>query len=109
MEHDHGGLNAYGIMSIAAGESHILNLCVDPEAQGMGYGNKILHCLMDIARKHGSDTVFLEVRPSNHIARELYRNSGFNEVGMRREYYPAEKGREDAIIMARSLVKDQPS
>ena len=109
LEHEHLGLTAYGIMSVAAGESHILNLCVNPDAQGMGNGSKLLHYLMDIAAKHGSDTIFLEVRPSNHIARELYRNTGFNEVGMRRDYYPSRKGREDAIIMARSLVKEQSS
>ncbi len=95
-------------MSIAAGESHILNLCVNPHSQRMGNGSKLLHYLMEISRKHGADTIFLEVRPSNHIARELYRNAGFNEVGMRRDYYPAKDGREDAIIMARSLMKDQP-
>ena len=107
LEHEHHGLIAYGIMSSAAGESHILNLCVDPELQGKGNGSKLLQYLMDIAAKRGSDTIFLEVRPSNQIARELYRNTGFNEVGMRRDYYPSQKGREDAIIMARSLVKDQ--
>jgi ribosomal-protein-alanine N-acetyltransferase len=109
LEHEQLGLTAYGIMSTGAGESHILNLCVNPDAQGMGNGSKILHYMMDIATKRGSDTIFLEVRPSNLIARELYRNTGFNEVGMRRDYYPSQKGREDAIIMARSLVKDQTS
>jgi len=61
--------------------------------------------LLDTARHHGADTVFLEVRPSNRTALRLYDSLGFNQVGLRRGYYPSDKGREDAIIMAR-LVDD---
>ena len=99
-----GDIDAYGIMSVAAGECHILNLCVHPQAQGLGVGKRFLHYLLDISKKHRADTAFLEVRPSNNIARQLYAKSGFNEVGMRRNYYPSKKGREDAIIMARTLT-----
>jgi len=95
---------AYGILSIGAGECHILNLCVHPESQGIGLGQIMLDFLMDIARKHKADMVFLEVRPSNVIAQKLYSRAGFDEVGMRRNYYPANSGREDALIMARSLI-----
>ncbi len=95
---------AYGVMSIAAGESHLLNLCVKPQLQNMGYGRMMLDYLLDLARQHKADMAFLEVRPSNRYAIKLYRNSGFDEVGMRRNYYPAIIGREDAIILARSLV-----
>lgn len=96
-------LLAYGVMSVAAGESHILNLCVHPESQGLGFGTTMLNYLLDVARKHKADTAFLEVRPTNEIARRLYLAAGFDEVGMRRNYYPAEYGREDALIMARNL------
>jgi [ribosomal protein S18]-alanine N-acetyltransferase len=99
-----GGIDAYGIMSVAAGECHILNLCVHPQAQGMGVGKRFLNFLLEIAIKHRADAAFLEVRPTNNIARQMYSNSGFNEVGMRRKYYPARGGREDAIIMARALI-----
>lgn len=99
-----GDIDAYGVMSVAVGESHILNLCVHPQAQGMGNGQKLLDYLLTIAVQHHADTAFLEVRPSNEVARQLYLNAGFNEVGMRREYYPARHGREDAIIMACSLA-----
>ena len=99
-------IDAYGIMSVAAGECHILNLCVHPQAQGFGLGKKLLYKLLLVARKHHADTAFLEVRPSNKIAITLYSNSGFNEVGMRRNYYPAKHGREDAIIMA-AIINDK--
>jgi [ribosomal protein S18]-alanine N-acetyltransferase len=94
----------YGVMSVAAGECHILNLCVDPSAQRAGLGRQILLHLLDIAHKHRADTAFLEVRPSNAAAKRLYLAAGFDEVGMRRNYYPAVNGREDAIIMARNLL-----
>ncbi len=95
---------AYGVMSVAVGESHILNLCVRPESQGLGLGAAILHYLLDLARKHRADNAFLEVRPSNRAAKRLYQTAGFDDVGMRRNYYPAGRGREDAVIMARSLA-----
>ena len=99
-----GAVIAYGIMSVGAGECHVLNLCVKPEMQNNGYGSAMLEYLLDIARGHKVDTAFLEVRPSNHAAIRLYEKAGFNEVGLRSNYYPAIMGREDAIIFARSLV-----
>lgn len=95
---------AYGVMSVAAGECHLLNLCVKPELQNRGYGAMMLNFLLSLACKHNADTAFLEVRPSNHFAIKLYQRAGFDEVGVRRNYYPAEFGREDAIILARSLI-----
>lgn len=96
-------IDAYGIMSVAVGECHILNLCVHPRSQQMGFGSNLLHHLLEVARKHNANVAFLEVRPSNNAARHLYTNAGFNEVGLRRDYYPATSGREDAIILARSI------
>jgi len=100
----HRMITAYGVMSVAVGECHILNLCVRPESQGLGIGQTMLDFLLDIAREHKAEMALLEVRPSNHIAKRLYSGAGFNEVGLRRNYYPAEFGREDALIMARTLV-----
>ncbi len=94
----------YGVMSVAVGECHILNLCVQPGSQGAGYGQIILEHLLDVARKHNAEVAFLEVRPSNTAGKKLYSRAGFNEVGLRRNYYPARFGREDAVIMARSLI-----
>lgn len=93
----------YGVMSVAAGECHILNLCVHPELQGQGHGREMLRCLIAIGRNHNADTAFLEVRASNLAALRLYEAEGFCEVGIRRGYYPAAEGREDAVILARSL------
>lgn len=94
---------AYGIMSAAAGEAHILNIAVSPDCQGRGHGRRFMHFLLETACHHGADTAFLEVRPSNIAALTLYNSLGFNQVGVRHNYYPAAHGREDAIIMARPL------
>lgn len=98
-----GVIDAYGIISVVAGECHILNLCVRPEVQGRGVGRKVLTHLLARARQSGSDTAFLEVRPSNRAAVHLYTSMGFNEVGVRKRYYPAHEGREDALVMALNL------
>lgn len=96
-------LGGYAIMSVGAGESHILNLCVRPRVQGRGLGRLLLGHMLALARKHHAGIAFLEVRPSNHSAIRLYRGAGFNLVGTRRGYYPARHGREDALILSRSL------
>jgi len=98
-----GAIEAYAIMNVAAGESHILNLCVDPLRQGRGLGQSMLQQMVRVARMHRADTMFLEVRPSNEPAVRLYEGAGFMEVGMRRGYYPAPGGREDARIFALAL------
>ncbi len=99
-----GLLLGYGVMSVAAGEAHLLNICVDPVQQGQGWGRHLLQHLLRLAQRHGTNTVFLEVRPSNTAACALYAQSGFNEVGLRRNYYPNGKHREDAVIMALELT-----
>jgi ribosomal-protein-alanine N-acetyltransferase len=97
-------LRGFGIMSVAAGEAHILNLCVRPEDQGRGLGRRMLVHLLDIARSGEADTVFLEVRPSNDRARALYLAEGFQELGRRQGYYPGPKGREDALLLGKALI-----
>jgi ribosomal-protein-alanine N-acetyltransferase len=93
----------YGILSVGAGEAHILNISVHPDSQGQGLGRELMVHLLDRAREHGADTAFLEVRPSNRVAVRLYESIGFNQAGLRRDYYPAARGREDALIMALAL------
>ena len=93
----------YGVMSVAVGEAHVLNLSVKPESQRKGLGRKILAHLIDLARRHNADTLLLEVRPSNGAALALYHSLGFNEVGVRKAYYPDANGKEDALILAKSL------
>jgi ribosomal-protein-alanine N-acetyltransferase len=95
--------SGYLISSSAAGEAHILNLCVHPHLQGKGWGRKLLAEAEWIARIHRADTCFLEVQVSNLAALYLYESSGYNEIGRRRNYYPAANGREDAIVMAKTF------
>jgi len=98
-----GAIEAYGILSAAAGEAHLLNICVRGESRQQGIGRKMLRHLVVIARRHDTEVIFLEVRPSNLAARTLYEDEGFNELGNRRDYYPAGDEREDALILARTL------
>lgn len=97
-------IRGYGVLSVAAGESHILNVCIDPEYQGNGYGRLLMHHLMERAEDYHAEAIYLEVRPSNKSAYQLYLSLGFNEVGHRKDYYPDPSGREDALIMAYSFV-----
>ena len=103
--HD-GGIIGYGMLSIAADEAHVLNVCTAPEVQGRGHGRRLLRALLQLARGRGVQRVFLEVRPSNLSAIALYHAEGFNEIGRRPRYYPARQGREDAIVMAMELLGD---
>lgn len=89
----------YSILAMGVGEAHVLNICVAPDEQGQGIGRKMLENLIEEARGR-AETMFLEVRPSNTVALALYQNMGFNEIGIRKGYYPAENGREDAIMLA---------
>jgi len=96
----------YGVVSVAAGEAHVLNICVDPVLQGRGHGRRLLRALLHLARGRGAERLFLEVRPSNRGAMALYQDEGFNEIGRRPRYYPAQNGREDAIVMAMELFPE---
>lgn len=98
-----GRILGYSVHSVAAGEAHLLNLCVDPGVQRQGVGRWLLRQVMEEAHRAGAETLFLEVRLSNRAARKLYESEGFNEVGRRFDYYPANKGREDALVFARTL------
>ena len=100
-----GSLLGYGVLSVAAGEAHLLNLCTAAGAEGRGHGQRMLQAMLRLARAHGAQRVFLEVRPSNPRALRLYELAGFNEIGRRPRYYPDHGGRrEDAIVMAMELL-----
>jgi ribosomal-protein-alanine N-acetyltransferase len=96
-------LIGYAVMSVAAGEAHILNICTHPDQRGQGLARRLMMRVINRAREQEVDTVFLEVRSSNRIAQGLYESLGFNEIGIRRGYYPAGQGREDAILFAKVL------
>lgn len=97
-------LSGYGIVAVGGGESHILNVCVDPANRRRGVGRVILEHLLAVAKEHSAHKTYLEVRPSNVSAIEMYRGLGFGHVGVRRDYYPATNGREDALVFSKRLV-----
>jgi len=97
------GIIGYGILSVAAGECHFLNICIAPVHQQRGYGARLVAQLLQIARQAHARSALLEVRVSNIAAFRLYHKMGFNEIGIRKGYYPAHNGREDALVFAREL------
>lgn len=95
----------YGIMSTGAGEAHVLNLCVAPLYRCRGIGGQVLAHLLEFAGSLDVTDVFLEVRPSNPSAIRLYQAHGFTQIGVRRGYYQAVGGREDAVVLRKVLGK----
>ncbi|MCS6786901.1 MAG: ribosomal protein S18-alanine N-acetyltransferase [Thiobacillaceae bacterium] len=98
-----GELIGYYIVMAVAGEGHLLNCCVAPAWQGRGYGRWLAQKAIENAREHGAACIFLEVRPSNAPALRLYQRLGFSPIARRRGYYPADHGREDALVMKLDL------
>lgn len=94
-----GVVMGHGILSVGAGEGHVLNLCVRESVRNRGIGRRLLADLLDAARAHGAEETFLEVRPSNTTAIRLYQAAGFTQIGVRRGYYQAAGGREDAVVL----------
>lgn len=93
----------YSLMMLVLDEAHLLNLSVAKSYQKQGLGRTLLEHMVSIARKNQMANMFLEVRPSNISAIALYENMGFNEMAVRRGYYPAANGREDAVLMGLAL------
>lgn len=98
-----GGLIGYAVLMPGPDEAHLLNLSIAADCQGQGYGGLLLLRLRDIARARGARRMFLEVRPSNLAGLRLYVRHGFQRVGLRRGYYPAQAGREDALVYSLQL------
>ena len=96
-------LAGYSVTSQAAGEAHLLNLCIHPDWQRRGYGSLLLEYMINHVARLDSEAIFLEVRASNPRAVALYKNRGFKVIGRRPAYYKAGEGHEDAIIMRLAL------
>ena len=94
-----GQIIGYGVMSLGAGEAHILNVCVRDEFRSVGFVRRLLEHLLERAAASGIHEAYLEVRPSNLAAIRLYQRLGFEQIGIRRGYYQAPDGREDAIVL----------
>lgn len=93
----------YALLMMVLDEAHLLNLSIAKYYQKQGLGRALLEHMLKIAKNHHALNIFLEVRPSNVAAIALYENMGFSEMAVRRGYYPAHNGREDAILMGLAL------
>ena len=101
-------LIGYTVMMKVIDETHLLNLSVRADHQGRGLGRRLLRWCMSHAEKLGTEGMMLEVRPSNDAAKQLYDSEGFKLIGVRKNYYPAQEGREDALVLFRRLVEEAP-
>ncbi len=99
-----GELIGFSVVMSVIDEAHLLNIGVAARHHGQGYGARLLRNAMQAARLGGASKLFLEVRPSNERAVELYRHFGFQQIGLRKGYYPAAIGREDALIFDKELA-----
>ena len=97
-------LYGHVVISVVLKEAHILNICLYPKYQNKGWGRKLLYETEFIAKANGAEMCFLEVRQSNKSGLHLYQSEAYNEIGVRKNYYPVNNGREDAIVMAKTLV-----
>ncbi|MBE9515573.1 MAG: ribosomal protein S18-alanine N-acetyltransferase [Proteobacteria bacterium] len=101
-----GKIVGHGIMSLGVGECHLLNICIHPDFQGQSLGTALINYLLDVARWKKARIAFLEVRVSNERAHRLYQQLGFEEIGIRKNYYPNGKSaREDARILTLELTQ----
>lgn len=100
---EHEQIIGYALLMIVLDEAHLLNLSVAKSYQKQGLGRLLLEHMLQIAKNHRAANMFLEVRVSNVSAVALYENIGFNEMAIRRGYYPAANGREDAVLMGLAL------
>lgn len=98
-----GTVGGYGVMVVARERAHLMNICVAAACRKQGVGRRMLVHLLSSARREHARFAWLEVRPGNRAAIKLYRAGGFRKTGVRRHYYPARGGRENAILMARLL------
>jgi [ribosomal protein S18]-alanine N-acetyltransferase len=102
-----GTVAGYSVAMAGVQEMHLLNLTVAAPWQGRGHARSMLDALVAQCVRDGHDALWLEVRPSNVRAREVYRRYGFEEVGLRRNYYPAGGGRrEDACVMRLAISRE---
>jgi [ribosomal protein S18]-alanine N-acetyltransferase len=93
-------LAGYFLLMHAVDETHLLNITVRPDLHGRGYGRMLLDKVIQLALDANMRSVLLEVRPSNEHALAVYRHCGFQQIGIRKQYYPAAgTSREDAIVM----------
>jgi ribosomal-protein-alanine acetyltransferase len=101
---DNEKMLGYCVVMMSFDEAHLLNISVARQAQGLGVGRYLLDWIEGVCSRLGAASMLLEVRPSNTLALGFYERHGYGRIGVRRSYYPAEFGREDAIVMRKTLV-----
>lgn len=104
---ENGVLLGYCLLMMAPDDAHLLNISVATQEQGKGIGRGLLEWVDAQAQAHGLPSVLLEVRVSNARAIKIYEQAGYRSIGVRRGYYPAVSGREDAIVMRKHLAAPQ--
>ena len=87
------------VAMLGVDELHLLNIAVARPWQSRGLARHLLALLITLCREHHLQSIWLEVRPTNARARALYARQGYLDVGLRKQYYPAADGREDALVM----------
>ncbi|MDO6682024.1 ribosomal protein S18-alanine N-acetyltransferase [Oceanobacter sp. 5_MG-2023] len=100
-----GTLIGFAVVTQIAGEAELLDIAIDPDYQGRGFGQQLLQRLLDDVGSKGNERMFLEVRASNMPAIAVYEKLGFCQIGVRRNYYPAKIGREDALMYCQELFQ----
>ena len=98
-----GDLVGFSVVMRVLDEAHLLNIGIAERYQGRGFGARLLRNAMQCASLAGARRLYLEVRPSNARAVDLYRHFGFRQIGLRKGYYPAAQGREDALVFEKGL------
>ncbi len=105
-DEDYDELMAYCVLLPGVNELELLNITVDPSYRKKGYAEKVLRIMEDLASSRSMESIFLEVRVGNEPAIRLYKKLGYKQVGLRKDYYPLTSGgREDAIVMKKTLIK----
>ena len=97
---------AYCILYPAVDELHLLNITVAPKLRKLGIATRMMAAIEGVANQQKMPRIILEVRPSNTAAVALYQKLGYEQIGTRKNYYPADPlagTREDAIVMAKSI------
>lgn len=103
-----GDVAGYALILNVAGEATLMDIAVDVSLRGQKIGRHLMQAVLSACENMAAEELWLEVRAGNSIALSLYQSSGFEVIETRKNYYPADNGREDAIIMRRFITAPNP-
>ena len=98
-----GAVAGYALILNVAGEATLMDIAVDETLRGQKIGRRLMQAVLSTCENMAAEELWLEVRAGNSVALSLYQSSGFDVIETRKNYYPADNGREDAIIMRRFM------